>query len=60
MAEHQPALGYEPGPADPRWIYLRRHKRYWLAPFIVSSLVVVGLIVLGKGPDAQQFIYMIF
>ena len=60
MADHQPALGYEPGPADLRWIHLRRQKRYWLAPFIVLSMVVGGLIVLGRGPDAQQFIYMIF
>ena len=44
------------------WLFLREHKAYWLAPLIVVSLLLAGIVVLGLigGGAAAPFIYTLF
>lgn len=39
--------------------FLRENKKWWLAPIIVSVLLLGGLVVLG-GSAAAPFIYTLF
>lgn len=43
-------------------MFMREHKAYWLAPIIVVTLLLAGLIVLGAmgGGAAAPFIYTLF
>lgn len=41
------------------WLYMKRNKRWWLAPIIVVLLLVTVLVVLG-GTGAAPFIYTLF
>lgn len=42
--------------------FMREHKTYWLAPILVVTLLLAGLIVLGAmgGGAAAPFIYTLF
>ena len=41
------------------WDFLRDNKKWWLAPIIVSILLLGGLVLLG-GTAAAPFIYTLF
>ena len=41
------------------WLYMKRHKAWWLAPIITVLLLVTVLVVLG-GTGAAPFIYTLF
>lgn len=42
------------------WGFLRKRKKYWLAPIIVLMVMLGGLLVLGKGSAIAPFIYTLF
>jgi hypothetical protein len=42
------------------WGFLRKRKKYWLAPIIVLMVLLGGLLVLGKGSAIAPFIYTLF
>ena len=41
------------------WLFMRRNKAWWLAPIVVSILLLGGLVLLG-GTAAAPFIYTLF
>ena len=47
------------GPIREFWYYLRHSRKWWMAPIIVSLLLVSGLIVLG-GTSLAPLIYTLF
>ncbi len=42
------------------WDFLRVRKKYWLAPLIITILLMGTLIVLTQGSVVAPFIYSIF
>ena len=42
------------------WNYIRRGKRYWLVPILVSLLVFGAFITLAGQPVVAPFIYALF
>jgi hypothetical protein len=42
------------------WGFMRKRKKYWLAPIIVLMVLLGALIVLGQGSALAPFIYTIF
>ena len=42
------------------WGFMRRRKKYWLAPIIILMVLLGALIVLGQGSAIAPFIYTIF
>jgi len=42
------------------WDYLRVRKKYWLAPLIITILIMGSLIVFTQGSVIAPFIYSIF
>ena len=42
------------------WEFLRIRKKYWLAPLIITLLLMGALIVLTQGSVVAPFIYSIF
>ena len=42
------------------WLFLREHKKFWLAPIIVILLLVGMLIVFGGSSAIAPFIYTVF
>ena len=42
------------------WDFLRVRKKYWLAPLIITILVMSALIVFTQGSVIAPFIYTIF
>ena len=42
------------------WDFLRVRKKYWLAPLIVTIVLMGGLIVVTQGSVVAPFIYSIF
>lgn len=42
------------------WGFLRKRKKYWLAPIIVLMVLLGGLLVLGQGSAIAPFIYTLF
>jgi hypothetical protein len=51
--------GERPGLAREFFDFLRDNKKWWLAPIIVSILLLGALVVLG-GTAAAPFIYTLF
>lgn len=41
------------------WAFLRENKKWWLAPIVISVLLLGGLVLLG-GTAAAPFIYTLF
>lgn len=42
------------------WDFLRVRKRYWLAPLIITLVLMGALIVFTQGSVVAPFIYSIF
>tara|TARA_B100000965_G_scaffold291334_1_gene249124 strand:+ start:3816 stop:3977 length:162 start_codon:yes stop_codon:yes gene_type:complete len=42
------------------WAYLRVRKKYWLAPLIITIVLMGALIVFTQGSVVAPFIYSIF
>tara|TARA_Y100001968_G_C19236852_1_gene657348 strand:- start:388 stop:549 length:162 start_codon:yes stop_codon:yes gene_type:complete len=42
------------------WDFLRVRKKYWLAPLIITILLMGALIVFTQGSVVAPFIYTIF
>ena len=42
------------------WDFLRVRKKYWLAPLIITILLMSSLIVFTQGSVVAPFIYSIF
>ena len=42
------------------WDFLKVRKKYWLAPLILTILLMGGLIVFTQGSVVAPFIYSIF
>jgi hypothetical protein len=42
------------------WQFMRARRKFWLAPVIVTVLVIGGLVVLAQGSALAPFIYTLF
>ena len=42
------------------WEFLRVRKKYWLAPLIITLLLIGTLVVFTQGSVVSTFIYSIF
>ena len=42
------------------WSFLRERKKWWLAPIVISLLLLGGLLVFAKGSALAPFIYSLF
>ncbi|WP_443029059.1 DUF5989 family protein [Spirulina sp. CS-785/01] len=42
------------------WAFLRERKKYWLAPLIISLVLLGGLIIFTQGSAIAPFIYTLF
>ena len=42
------------------WRYLRVRKKYWLAPIILTMLLLGALIIFTQGSAIAPFIYTLF
>ena len=42
------------------WEFLRVRKKYWLAPLIITILLISTLIIFTQGSVVAPFIYSIF
>jgi hypothetical protein len=42
------------------WDYLRIRKKYWLAPLIITLVLMGALIIFTQGSVVAPFIYSIF
>ncbi|HEV2884109.1 MAG TPA: DUF5989 family protein [Pyrinomonadaceae bacterium] len=42
------------------WEFMRHNKKYWLAPIVITLVVVGALLVLAKGSAIAPFIYTLF
>tara|TARA_Y100000589_G_scaffold287890_1_gene288959 strand:+ start:8239 stop:8400 length:162 start_codon:yes stop_codon:yes gene_type:complete len=42
------------------WEFLRERKKYWLAPLIITIVLMGALIVFTQGSVVAPFIYSIF
>jgi uncharacterized protein DUF5989 len=42
------------------WQFMRENKKYWLAPIVITLVVVGALLVLAKSSAIAPFIYTLF
>jgi hypothetical protein len=42
------------------WEFMRQNKKYWLAPIVITLVMVGVLLVLAKGSALAPFIYTLF
>ena len=42
------------------WNFMRVRKKFWLAPILVTMLLLGGLTILAKGSAVGPFIYTLF
>jgi hypothetical protein len=42
------------------WGFMKARKKFWLAPIILTLLLLGGLIVLSQGSAVAPFIYTLF
>jgi len=42
------------------WQFIRENKKYWLAPIVLTLVLVGVLLVLAKGSAIAPFIYTLF
>ena len=42
------------------WQFMRENKKYWLAPIVITLVLVGAFLVLAKGSAIAPFIYTLF
>jgi hypothetical protein len=42
------------------WQFMRENKKYWMAPIVITLVLVGALLVLAKGSAIAPFIYTLF
>ena len=42
------------------WQFMRENKKYWLAPIVITLVLVGVLLVLAKGSAIAPFVYTLF
>lgn len=42
------------------WQFIRENKKYWLAPIVITLMLVGVMLVLAKGSAIAPFIYTLF
>ena len=42
------------------WEFMREQKKYWMAPIIITLIVVGLLLIVAKGSVLAPFIYALF
>ena len=42
------------------WEFIRENKKYWLAPIVITLVLVGVMLVLAKGSAIAPFIYTLF
>jgi hypothetical protein len=42
------------------WQFMRENKKYWLAPIVITLVLVGALLMLAKGSAIAPFIYTLF
>ncbi len=42
------------------WGFMRERKKFWLAPIVLTMVLLGGLIVLAEGSAVAPFIYTLF
>jgi len=42
------------------WVFLSIRKKLWLAPIIITLLIIGGLLIIAQGSVVAPFIYTIF
>lgn len=42
------------------WQFIRENKKYWLAPIVITLVLVGVMLVLAKGSAIAPFIYTLF
>ena len=42
------------------WLYIKVRKKFWLAPIIITLLLLGSLIVLTEGSAIAPFVYTLF
>ena len=45
---------------DELWQFMRENKKYWMAPIVITLVLVGVLLVLAKGSAIAPFIYTLF
>lgn len=42
------------------WAYMKARKKFWLAPIIITMLLLGALIIMTQGSAVAPFIYTLF
>jgi hypothetical protein len=42
------------------WQFMRARKKFWLAPIVLFSLLLGGLLIFAQGSSLAPFIYTLF
>ncbi len=42
------------------WEFMRNNKKYWLAPIVITLVLVGALLAFAKGSAVAPFIYTLF
>ncbi|MCG8378821.1 MAG: DUF5989 family protein [Proteobacteria bacterium] len=42
------------------WLFMREHKKFWLAPIIIVLVLLGSLIIFAQGSTVAPFIYTLF
>lgn len=42
------------------WLFMRARRKFWLAPILITMLLLGGLLVLAQGSAIAPFLYTLF
>ncbi len=42
------------------WLFIKENKKYWLAPIVITLVLVGALLALAQGSAIAPFIYTLF
>ncbi len=42
------------------WLFMKENKKYWLAPIVITLVLVGALLALAQGSAIAPFIYTLF